>query len=118
MIGVIGLIFGYSFFFDNDHPIKCVYKAKTGVDCVSCGLSRGFSQLVRGNVQEALTYNQQVVYIFAFFLVQLLMRIVLNTLSHLNYNINSQAVLIADISVSVILFLFCFWPFIMSVLYG
>jgi hypothetical protein len=68
---LITFIFLYSFiFFPNKHPVNCVYKIKTGVDCPSCGTSRVFSFMLRGNLTEALQINKNAIGVFFFFFTQ------------------------------------------------
>lgn len=72
---LITLVFLYSFvFFPNNHPVQCIYKNKTGVDCPSCGTSRLFSLMLRGCYSEAVQINKNSARLFFFFFTQWLWR--------------------------------------------
>ncbi len=75
-IAVILAIFIYSFVFKTEkHPIPALLTQSTGLIPPSRGLSKSFSEIVRGNIAVARLINPHAVSIFAFFLIQLAMRI-------------------------------------------
>ncbi|MGM0531981.1 MAG: hypothetical protein ACQER7_11585, partial [Bacteroidota bacterium] len=76
------------------------------------GLSRAFSEMVRLNFKEAKDYNENSLEVFAFFFIQLLLRIIF----FFSYNhIGNKRIMIRfDAGGSAILFLLCFKDFILS----
>ena len=74
---IIVLIFIYSIIFitgSTDYPVECAHISYYGEDCQTCGLSRSFSEMLRGNFYSASEYNRNGPLLFAFFLFQLFMR--------------------------------------------
>ncbi|WP_366047128.1 DUF2752 domain-containing protein [Flavobacterium sp.] len=78
--------------------------------CKSRGLTRAFSQILRFHFREAIVYNPFSIKIFSFFLFQLVARFFINCI--ISFPIFKK-VLIFDISLSVISFLFCFYNLIL-----
>ncbi|HBF87547.1 MAG TPA: hypothetical protein DDX39_02805 [Bacteroidales bacterium] len=112
--GVIILIFIYSGIFsaqENNHPIKCPHYELTGKQCPSCGISRSFSEIVRLKFESAQTYNQNGIGVFLFFFIQLGMRIGFGLLTII-YSSKKRTLIFIDSFVSIILFLWTFWEFI------
>ena len=75
--GIIIIIFIYSGFFcpeKNNYPVKCAHEQITGQPCPSCGISRSFSYIIRGDLETAASYNQYGIRLFLFFVFQLVMR--------------------------------------------
>ena len=70
-------------------------------------MSRAFSELIRGDLESAKKYNEDSPLIFAFFLLQLLQRIIVQVLLY-KKTWPGQTLLIADIAGTMILFLYCF----------
>lgn len=110
-VAIIFAVFIYSLLFVDNHPIPSTFTQLTGIEPVSCGLSRAFSQLVRGNLMQALALNPHSVRVFAFFVGQLLMRTAAIVLTHFG-RLPRKVLIVSDISISVGLFLFCFAPLI------
>lgn len=76
--GIIAIVFIYSGIFSpvtNNYPVSCVHEQITGMACPSCGLSHSFSYLIRGNIKEAIDWNEYGPRVFLFFLFQLVLRI-------------------------------------------
>ncbi|HYX08369.1 MAG TPA: DUF2752 domain-containing protein [Bacteroidales bacterium] len=76
--GIIMLMMLYSGIFSyqtNDFPVHCIHESITGQPCPSCGLSRSFSAMVRGQINVAAAFNPNGIPVFVFFLVQFFMRI-------------------------------------------
>ena len=76
--GIIMLIMLYSGIFSyqtNDFPVHCIHETLTGQPCPSCGLSRSFSAMVRGEPELAANFNPNGISVFVFFLVQFFLRI-------------------------------------------
>jgi len=75
--GVIIMIIIYSGIFSpvNDkYPVQCIHEKITGLSCPSCGLSRSFSYIVRGDLESANEWNQYGLRVFLFFISQLILR--------------------------------------------
>jgi len=108
------LIMGYSLFYSPDedrYPVPCIHEKLTGEPCPSCGLSHAFSLIVRGRVDEALTWNSQSLRVFIFFALQLLMRAGL-ALAALKAKGNLKVVAVTDAAVSGAMALTAFYPFL------
>ncbi|OXB18211.1 hypothetical protein B0A71_14895 [Flavobacterium tructae] len=78
--------------------------------CKSRGLTRAFSEILRFHFHEAIICNPFSIKIFGFFLFQLAARFFINGI--ISFSI-FKIVLIFDISVSVVSFLFCFYNLIL-----
>lgn len=78
--------------------------------CKSRGLTRAFSQILRFNFEEAITYNIYSIKIFAFFLIQLMARFFINVIISVS---NLRIVVIFDVFFSIILFIFSFYNLIL-----
>jgi hypothetical protein len=105
-------IFLYSLLFRGDnHPIPALLTNITGLIPPSKGLSAGFSELVRGNLNAALVLNPYSLRIFSFFLIQLFTRGLLSIAIEGSWIKFSKVVLIDSIY-SIALFVFCFAPLI------
>lgn len=104
------MVFIYSGFFSadkNNHPVPSIYENFTGKPAPSSGLSRAFSEIVRGNLEKARDYNIDSLLIFSFFLIQFIQRIFVMLL--LYKQIPPYKYLIsADLVLSLLLFLYCF----------
>jgi hypothetical protein len=113
---IITMIFAYSLIFRADnHPIPAILTEITGIIPPSKGLSSSFSEIIRGNFYQSLSYNIHGIRIFAFFALQLLFRIMFSLLVRVRIEIISTVVLI-DAGTSILLFLWCFAPFIAYIL--
>ncbi len=93
------------------HPLPCVYTSLTGIECSSCGLSRGFSHIVRGQLSEAVELNRHSLPVFLFFAIQLIMRISLS-MAYAREIFSARAIVTVDIFVSSGMFLIVFMPLI------
>ena len=110
LAGLIIAIFIYSGLFsapEADHPVPSFYEGITGETSPSAGMSRAFSELVRGRLDSARAYNRDSPLIFAFFLIQLLQRAVI-ILLQLRMSIHAKVLIISDIILSLVIFLYCF----------
>ena len=110
LAGIILLVFIYSGIFSagkDNYPLPSFYEEITGETSPGSGLSKSFSEIIRGNFEAGSAYNESGILIFAFFLVQLIMRISASLL--LLWKIMAQKWLArADIVLSILLFLYCF----------
>ena len=116
LAGIIILIFIYSGLFSarkNNHPIPSFYEKMTGEPANSSGLSRAFSEIIRGNFDSARNYNKNSISVFLFFLVQFFQRFGISFVVKKRRQKLSMIV-ISDVSASVVLFMVCFWGLIKS----
>jgi hypothetical protein len=112
---IIGVVFGYSYFFyPSDQPIECVYKAYTGKACSTCGFSRAFSAFTHLNYAEGVAYNTNAFGCFLFFLFQVILRSIAVVLYFMNPLKPSRSFIIAELVVTVIFFLIVFCPLLMN----
>lgn len=110
LAGLISLIFIYSGLFSASagrHPVPSSFEKITGVTSPSSGMSRAFSELVRGRLASAREYNMDSPLIFAFSLIQLAQRISILLLL-IKAGLNQRKLLYTDIILSAVLFLYCF----------
>jgi hypothetical protein len=117
---IILLIIAYSGIFSpekENHPVKCIHEMMTGEKCISCGLSHSFSLIVRGKVAEAYQWNTYGMRIFIFFASQLLLRLFFSWY-YLNHHELYRQLIILDITVSSVIFIISFFPFIKQIFTG
>ena len=110
LAGMIGSVFIYSCLFSaekGNHPLPSFFEEITQQPAPSSGMSRAFSEIVRGNLDSAREYNPDSPLIFAFFLIQGLQRITVSSLL-LKSRINKKHLMIADVFITLILFFYCF----------
>ena len=62
------------FFSSRPLPTLCVIRAKTGLECSTCGLTRSCVLLLQGEYRQSLDYHPYGRLIVAFMLLQLLLR--------------------------------------------
>jgi len=108
------MIFIYSGLFSaekDNHPIPSFYEELSGETSVSSGLSRSFSEIVRGRFKSAREYNTYGIIVFIFFLVQFFQRLLISLLIH-KKNIPMKRLIIFDVAFSICFFLYCFRGFI------
>lgn len=138
---VVGLILASGFFWllifpggNADYPVECVHLKYTGQECGTCGLTRSFSAMIRGDLSSASDYNRNGPLLFAFFVTQFFMRALagysvfrINGWSNGNNKIHQQngdsfsyhkihndgprktrSLAVADATISIILFVTCF----------
>jgi len=111
--GIIILIFIYSGFFspgENNYPVKCIHEQVSGQPCPSCGLSRSFSSIIRGDFSTAEMYNKYGMRIFLFFLFHLVMRLS-NIVYLLRKPLHVRRLMLTDSSLAIITFLLAFRQF-------
>lgn len=113
---VVLSVFFYSLIFRGDHhPIPAFLTEKTGILPPSKGLSSAFSEIIRGNFNDALAINQHSIRIFSFFVLQLFARLffIVAALSIPSY---SKSLVYIDAIFSISLFGYCFFPLILYTL--
>lgn len=112
--GIVVVIIIYSGLFSpvtNNYPVSCVHEQITGMSCPSCGLSHSFSYILRGEIREAVKWNDYGPRVFLFFIFQLVLR-VSNTISLYRFPGEWKKILYADISLSLISFVLGFSQFV------
>jgi hypothetical protein len=110
LAGIIMMVFIYSGLFsakEKNHPVPSFYEKITGKPAPSSGLSRAFSEIVRGDLDAAREYNRESLLIFSFFFIQFVQRIFVTLLLYKRI-LRTQFLLSADLATSILLFLFCF----------
>ncbi|MFW5944787.1 MAG: hypothetical protein ACOCTU_05950 [Bacteroidota bacterium] len=111
--GIVIGMFVYSGIFHSggNYPVPSQYKLITGERTQSTGLSRGFSEMVRLNIRKAKDYNENSGKVFAFFLLQMLMRFIF----FFTFTPGNKKLMIRiDVAASLMLFLYCFKDFILT----
>jgi hypothetical protein len=110
LAGIILIILIYAGLFSaakNNHPIPSIYECITGEPSPSSGMSRAFSEIIRGNLDAARRYNPDSLLIFTFFGIQLLQRLSVSLLL-VRKRPPIRYLMIPDLATSLGLFLFCF----------
>ena len=83
LAGIIGFIFIYSGFFSaqkDNYPVPSFFEEITGQPAPSSGMSKAFSEIMRGDMDSAREFNPDSPLIFAFFLIQGIQRILVSIL--------------------------------------
>jgi hypothetical protein len=104
------MVFIYSGLFSarkDNHPVPSFYENITGEPSPSSGMSRAFSEIVRGNLDAARSYNSDSLLIFAFFLIQLIQRIMVTFILQKQIS-GTRYLLRADLVISILLLIYCF----------
>ena len=123
LAGIILLVFLYSGIFSagkDNYPLPSFYEEITGESSPSSGLSKSFSEIIRGNFEAASSYNESGFLIFTFFLVQLILRMAVSLIL-IRGIMPDKWLARADIIFSTSLFIYCFWDmfrFYLSVITG
>lgn len=118
-VGIILSVFLYSMIYKpekNSHPIKCMHEELLGSKCPSCGMSRGFSSIVRGNFDQAIKFQKNSIPVFLFFLFQLGMRLIF-IWSSKSQKFALRNTISLDVTLSTVLFFLCFKNLIFQTLY-
>ncbi len=108
--GIILLIFLYSGIFSaqkDNHPIPSYYEVISGKTSPTSGLSRSFSEILRGNFQKAREWNINGILIFLFFLVQFFLRILISWLIF-RTNVKIRYLVLTDSIFSILLFVWSY----------
>jgi hypothetical protein len=100
----------------DNYPVACIHEKLTGEQCASCGLSHGFSLILRGRISEANQWNLYSIRVFLFFALQFIMRITFSFLYAKHPGISKQLIIMDSLG-SGVMFLLVFWPFIKSIFY-
>jgi hypothetical protein len=116
---VIVMIFAYSAIFGANgegFPLECAHVSFYGKECQTCGLSRSFTEMTKGNVTEARKLNFNGPLLFGFFASQLLLRIIAGSILVSIKRVEASAIrerrvnilVIADAVLSIVIFLVSF----------
>jgi hypothetical protein len=108
---VIGIVLYSLLYRGNNHPIPSLFTQLTGIIPPSKGLSASFSELVRGNIETAGLLNPYGLRIFAFFIIQLLTRVLVSIAIEAEW-LKQSRIIILDSLFSITLFIICFAPLI------
>ena len=105
--GVLVAVLAYFGIFSSDeaYPVHALMPGHL----TSTGLQRALSELMRGNLTEALQFNSYSVGIFAFFVLQLIMRLAFSAFFVFCAGKRRQLIL-TDAIISTLLFLCAFAP--------
>jgi hypothetical protein len=115
LAGIVFCIFIYAAVFSpikNNYPIHSFHDSLTGGGSISTGLSRGFSNIMRGRLREATDNNIYSIRIFTFFLIQFIMRCTLFLVTRRKSNQVVVVIRNSDVLVSIGLFIIFFYPFL------
>lgn len=113
LAGITGALFLYAgFFYTGAGSVACVYKAATGHECATCGVTRGFHAFLTGHWREALAFNRFALPLFLFFSVQFLGRVALSAAYRL-YPAYPGRLPVWDAVLSALLFALTFGPLIL-----
>jgi hypothetical protein len=113
-IAIILCLFIYSEIFSaekENHPVTCAFQLQTGLDCPTCGLSRAFSEIIRGKFESAKEYNPYALNLFLFFLTQFILRICASIFI-IYYPTRLRIIAVSDSIISCLLFLAAYFPLI------
>jgi len=109
---ITGILIYFSLFpaENNNYPVPSSLEIIHAGKEISTGLSHSFSEMIRGNLNAAKSYNIYGPGIFLFFFIQLIMRILFSLLFHLSKG--QKKLIHIDATISIILFLITFYPFL------
>jgi hypothetical protein len=118
LAGLIALVLVYSGIFSaekDNHPVPSFFEETTGRTSPSSGLSRAFSEILRGEIDSALAYNPDSLRIFIFLMIQLVQRLSISLLLF-KTRLQLKPLLLADIILSAGLFIYAFTPLVFQVI--
>lgn len=104
---VLAAVLLYPLLLGSKLPVPAMLSQLTGAQPPSRGLSRAFALIVRGRLGDAQAMNPHALRVFAFFALQLPMRLLAARCAH-----RGKAVLLVDIGLSATMFVLCMWPLI------
>jgi hypothetical protein len=109
LAGIILMVLLYSGIFppeEGSHPIPSQYSRLSEGSTASTGMSRAFSAIVRLQFEQANQFNPNSLEVFAFFFIQLWLRLLFFILN--SRGVKQKLLVIWDAGLSVVLFLYCF----------
>jgi hypothetical protein len=107
-MAIIAIIAIPAVFSSGNYPVECAHVTYSGAECSSCGLSRSFTEMTRGNFTGAAGYNTNGPWLFGFFTLQLAMRFVSGFMIWRSGGRSIPYIVVTDITLSALLFLICF----------
>lgn len=111
--GILVLVFIYLYLYPLlGFAVQCSYREVYGIDCPSCGITRGMAAIVRGNIDEGMAYNSNALLAFFFFTTQLPARIFLFFILKNKSKRTITLIAVADSILSVFLLIYCFKAFL------
>jgi hypothetical protein len=110
-LGILGMLVYSAIYLPepDQHLVPCVHSQVSGEPCPSCGLSRAFSALIRGDTAAARAFNPQAIPVFLFFIIQLLLR-GLTSLAITTRLMPARRLVAIDAVFASLLFLWAFLP--------
>ena len=103
---ISGALYCYSIRHQTAVSVSCIHKQLTGVECATCGLTRGISAYLHGQPEQALLFNPHTFIVILFIGVQIIGRLVINGIFYLVPNTLSLRTLAAsDICISTVHFI-------------
>jgi hypothetical protein len=115
LILITVLMYSYSLHSFREH-IVCIHHKYLGINCPSCGLTRSFSAILHHDIAAARQCNIYGMRLFLFFAVQIILRITALALV-LFFSRKIRLFVLLDWMISLVLFVYCFYPFIFSTFY-
>ena len=113
--GIFTTLFVYACFFAyNSHSVGCIYIKTFGKPCPTCGITRAFSEILHFNFTKAYQLNNIAPWLFSFFFLQLIVRLIINFILK-KREINISKILKIDVSFSILLFVICFYKLIIAI---
>ncbi len=100
----------------NNNPVNCIHEELLGAKCPTCGLSRGFSAIVRFHFTEAVEFQRNSIPIFLFFAIELFMRL-LSIALVCKSKVSLKTITNIDITLSLLLFIVTFHNLIFQSIY-
>ena len=96
----------------GDYALKCQVLQATGHPCIGCGLTRGIHEAILFHFDKALQWNNSSLLILSFLVITILLRLITSILIiRANLQKRLGIILYADLTIFILLFLYCFRNF-------
>lgn len=118
---ILGLVICFMVLFSVNPKlgIPCYYKAHFHQSCPTCGMTRAFAKILKGEINQALILNKNSIFILIFIIIQLILRSFMIWLfPGLKNTKEKEWILYADSVFSIFTFLFVFYPMIIFIILG
>jgi hypothetical protein len=113
ILSVCLFIMVYAYFFaNNGSGVSCIYQKYLGKPCITCGTTRSFQLILKGQFNKAYTLNSYGVWLFVFFASQIIFRII--ALINPYKKISFKKWLWVDVAFTIVLFLLSFGKLIIN----
>ena len=111
IIFVILTLFLFLLYFNfSEIGLKCNYKLLYGVDCKSCGITRGLSKCINGEFNEAKNYNSKSTILFLLLLINLFFRVgILSLYKFSEYNFKKHFTKIIALEIIIMILTIIFY---------